>query len=101
MEPPLIRDIPEIFNTKVTRIKEDLYGCRVIKKDTGRVVVECQVPRILIQPAFQDIFRTLDKMGHISPMAHSSRWRPKPENGAYREGMHHRQFKVYWGGKPK
>lgn len=65
----------EPFSTKTTRLTGSLYGCRVFNK--GKLVVELRVPKKLISTAFRDMFRTLDKLGYDSPMAHASRMRGK------------------------
>lgn len=70
-------DAVEIFDTKVTRLGNGLYGCRVINIDTQQPIVELRVTRTDISNAFFDMFRTLDKLGYPSPMAHASRHRGK------------------------
>lgn len=68
----------EILETKVTRLtKDNLYGCRVILKATGKPIVELRVPKHLIADAFYDMLRTLDKLGYNSPMADAARHRGK------------------------
>ena len=65
----------EPFSTKTTRVTGSLYGCRVFNK--GKLLVELRVPQRLISTAYRDMFRTLDKLGYCSDMAHSSRMRGK------------------------
>lgn len=64
----------EKFDTKVTKLKQSLWGCRVLLD--GEPVVEVRVTdHSDIQPAFKDMFRTLDKLGADSKMANRSRHR--------------------------
>lgn len=65
----------EPFSTKTTSLGNRLYGCRVF--NNGKVIVELRVPRSLISSAYREMFRTLDKLGYDSKMAHSSRMRGK------------------------
>lgn len=65
----------EPFSTRTTKISTRLYGCRVFNK--GKLLVELRVPKNLISSAYRDMFRTLDKLGYTSPMAHASRMRGK------------------------
>ena len=65
----------EPLSTKTTRVAPGLYGCVVF--NDGVPVVEVRVPRSLISSAYKDMFRTLDKLGFQSRMAHSSRMRGK------------------------
>lgn len=65
----------EHCSTKTTKVAKGLYGCRVWYKD--RLVVEMRVPRHLVSCAYRDMFRTLDKLGFDSKMAHASRMRGK------------------------
>ena len=67
----------EIFTTKVTRLKPDLYGCRVLFIADGSLFAELRVPKCQIGDAFFDILRTADKLGYISPMAQATRKRHK------------------------
>jgi len=67
----------EILKTKVTRLKPNLYGCRVINKQTNKPIVEMQVKKNEISNAFYDMLRTLDKLGFMSRMAKASRHRGK------------------------
>ena len=71
------RSLPqsEPLSTKTTRIGNNLYGCRIY--NLGKLIVEMRVPRQLISTAYRDMFRTLDKLGYKSKMAHSSRMRGK------------------------
>ena len=64
----------EIFSTKVTRLGNGTYGCRLFKE--GELVCEVRTKnRMEIQPAIKDMLRTFDKMGYASNMAHASRMR--------------------------
>ena len=65
----------EPFTTKTTKIAPRVYGCRVF--NGGKLLLELQVPKNLISSAYRDMFRTLDKLGYNSPMAHASRMRGK------------------------
>lgn len=65
----------ECLSTKTTRITSKLFGCRVFYK--GKLVVELRVPKDFISSAYRDMFRTLDKLGYESKMAHASRMRGK------------------------
>lgn len=73
-------DMKQIFDTKVTYLGKNLWGCRVLKE--GGVIVEVVVDsREDIGPAFRDMLRTLDKSGWCCELAHSSRKRiNKPGN---------------------
>lgn len=51
----------EQYSTKVTRIKPNLYGCRVLKND--KPVVELRVGKDEIGNAIFDMLRTLNKLG--------------------------------------
>ncbi|MNY44189.1 hypothetical protein D3C86_1791940 [compost metagenome] len=76
----------EILETKLTRLTKDgLYGCRVIRADTGKPIVELRVEKSSIADAFYDMLRTLDKLGYDSPMANAARHRGKgvPVNAKY------------------
>jgi hypothetical protein len=68
---------PEIFKTKVTRLRPGLYGCRVLFAEDDTVFAELRVPKNQIGDAFFDILRTADKLGYDSPMAHATRRRQK------------------------
>lgn len=85
--------VNEIFYTKTTPVGKGLYGCRIYRIDNDACVVEMRVPKILISDAFRDMFRTLDKLGYNSPMAHASRMRGK--NFGTANGC---KYKFYWGG---
>lgn len=65
----------EPFSTKTTNLGNGLFGCRVFNND--KLVVELRVPKSLISCAYRDMFRTLDKLGFDSKMAHASRMRGK------------------------
>ena len=65
----------EPLSTKVTRLKHNLYGCRVCVN--GEWIVEVRTPKDSISSAIKDMLRTLDKLGFNSNMAHASRMRPK------------------------
>lgn len=65
----------EPLTTKTTKLGSGFYGCRVFNR--GKLVVELRVPRNLVSSAYRDLFRTLDKLGVGSKMAHSSRMRGK------------------------
>lgn len=67
----------EILGTKVTRLGNGLYGCRVISLKTGKPILELRVSKDHISDAFYDMLRTLDKLGYFSPMAKASRHRGK------------------------
>lgn len=67
----------EIFTTKVTRLKPNLYGCRVVFIADGNLFAELRVHKHQIGDAFYDILRTADKMGYLSPMARATRQRGK------------------------
>ena len=67
----------EILQTKVTKRKKGLYGCRIIHAITQKPIVELRVAKNQISDAFFDMLRTLDKLGYDSKMARSSRHRQK------------------------
>jgi hypothetical protein len=67
----------ERFDTKTTRLGNNLYGCRIINTQTGTWIVEAQVKKQEIPAAFAELLRTLDKCGYDSPMASASRNRAK------------------------
>lgn len=67
----------EIFTTKVTRLKPNLYGCRVVFIEDGSLFAELRVPKHQIGDAFYDILRTADKLGYTSPVAQATRKRSK------------------------
>ena len=51
------------YSTKVTNIN-GFYHCRILRENGSKVVLEARVDnRVLIGPAFRDMFRTLDKGG--------------------------------------
>lgn len=64
-----------MLTTKVTRLKSNLYGCRVFS--ASRLIVELRVPKCQISDAFADMLRTLDKLGYDNDMAAVSRRRQK------------------------
>ena len=66
-----------ILKTKVTRLKPNLFGCRVLDVATGQPIVELRVTKDQIGHAFFDMLRTLDKLGYQSKMAWASRHRQK------------------------
>lgn len=68
---------PEIFKTKVTRLRPGLYGCRVLFIKDDSVFAELRVPKDQIGNALFTILRTADKLGYDSPMAHATRRRQK------------------------
>lgn len=59
---------PEIFKTKVTRLRPGLYGCRVLFAEDDTVFAELRVPKNQIGDAFFDILRTADKLGYDDPI---------------------------------
>lgn len=61
------------ITTKVTRLKLNLYGCRVFYK--GKLICETRVKKIEISSAFKDLLRMLDKLGYRSQMAAATRHR--------------------------
>ena len=63
----------EPLSTKVTRLKHNLYGCRVYVN--GEWIVEVRTTKDSISKAIKDMLRTLDKLGFASNMAHASRIR--------------------------
>lgn len=68
----------EIFETQVNYLGKGLYGCRVFyKHQLDKPICELRVTKSQISTAFYDMFRTLDKLGYMSPMAHASRSRDK------------------------
>lgn len=67
----------ETLETKVTNLGNGLYGCRVIRLETGKPIVELRVPKHEIGNAIYDMLRTLAKLGYQSPMADASRHRGK------------------------
>lgn len=67
----------ETLTTKVTRLKAGLYGCRVLRIEDMSIICEMRVKKSQIGDAFYSIFRTLDKLGYMSPMASASRDRQK------------------------
>ena len=75
----------ETLSTKVTRLKPNLYGCRVYAN--GEWIVEVRTTKDSISKAIKDMLRTLDKLGFDSNMAHASRMRPKNYGN---------QFKFIW-----
>lgn len=63
-----------MFDTKVTRLGNGKYGCRLLKE--GKPVVEVQVDnKTEISSAIKDMLRTMSKMGYDSDMADASRHR--------------------------
>ncbi|WEM34409.1 hypothetical protein [Xanthomonas phage X1] len=67
----------ETLETKVTRLGNGLYGCRIIRSADKKPIVELRVEKSQIRNAMFDMLRTLDKLGYDSPMAHASRHRGK------------------------
>lgn len=64
----------EPLTTKVTRLGNGWYGCRLY--NNGVLIDEVRVPnRSDISAAMKDMLRWFDKMGGDSNMAHASRHR--------------------------
>lgn len=82
---------PEIFTTKVTRLGNGLYGCRIIDLKTNNWIVEARVPKRHIGGAIKTLLRSFDKMGYPSPMAHASRFRSSTQ--------YYTNFKFIWNEK--
>lgn len=68
------KDSSEIFKTKVTRLGNGMYGCRLLKNDMPFVEVRVK-RRSEIGSAIKDMLRTMDKLGYSSDMALASRVR--------------------------
>lgn len=81
------------YTTKVTRLGNGQYGCRIFRGDVLVVEGRCDT-RDQIGPTFRDMMRTIDKMGGDS-FTHASRMRQFLEKNSHL----YRTVKHYWGGK--
>ena len=60
------------YTTKVTRLGNGQYGCRIFRDDVLVVEGRCDT-RDQIGPTFRDMMRTIDKMGGDS-FTHASKY---------------------------
>lgn len=81
------------YTTKVTRLGNGQYGCRIFRDEILVVEGRCDT-RDQIGSTFRDMMRTIDKMGGDS-FTHASRMRQFLEKNRYL----YRTVKHYWGGK--